>query len=200
LEASGISCQAASRMGSLSRRGLLVGVGWAAAGSLFGARASATVVRSMSLAALARGSRGIAVVTALTSESHFEDLGRRRRIVTDTRVRIEESLAKAEGMDRELLVRTLGGSVGRQGERVHGQVQWSLGSPCVAFLLQGPDGVHYVNGMAQGHYPLLQRAERLLTTSPDLPEILGIESSAVRQLSGTVLGRARELIRASVSP
>lgn len=109
----------------------------------------------MSLAALARGSRGIVVVTALASESHFEDLGRRRRIVTDTRVRIEESLAKADGMERELVVRTLGGSVGRQGERVHGQVQWSLGNQSVAFLLQGPDGVHYVNGMAQGHYPLL---------------------------------------------
>jgi hypothetical protein len=127
-------------------------------------------------------------------------LGRRRRIVTDTRVRIEESLAKAEGMERELLVRTLGGSVGRQGERVHGQVQWTMGRPCVAFLMQGPDGVHYVNGMAQGHYPLLQRAERVLTTSPDLPEIMDIQSSAVRQLSGAVLSHARDLIRASVAP
>lgn len=187
-------------MGSLSRRGLLLGIGSGVAASVLSARASATVVRSVSLAALSRGSRGIAVVTALDSESHFEDLGRRRRIVTDTRIRIEEALAKAEGLDSELLVRTLGGNVGRQGERVHGQVQWAMGKPCVAFLLQGPDGIHYVNGMAQGHYPLLEGTERLLTTSPDLPEIVGVETSAVRQLSGSALGRARELIRSAVLP
>jgi hypothetical protein len=185
-------------MGSLSRRGLLLAIGSGVAASAFSARASATVVRSMSLVALSKGARGIAVVTALDSESHFEDLG--RRIVTDTRVRIEENLAKSEGMDRELLVRTLGGNVGRQGERVHGQVQWAMGEPCVAFLLQGPDGIHYVNGMAQGHYPLLERTEPTLTTSPDLPEIVDIETSAVRQLSGSALRHARELIRSAVRP
>lgn len=187
-------------MGLLSRRGLLLGIGSGVAASAFSGHASATVVRSVSLVALSKGSRGIAVVTALDSESHFEDLGRRRRIVTDTRVRIEENLAKSEGMDSELLVRTLGGNVGRQGERVHGQVQWTMGKPCVAFLLQGPDGIHYVNGMAQGHYPLLERAEPTLTTSPDLPEIVDIEASAVRQLSGSALRHARELIRSAVRP
>lgn len=187
-------------MASFSRRGLLVGIGSGVAGSLISGSAQATVVRSVSLAALATGSRGVAVVTPLTSESHYEDLGRRRRIVTDTRVRIEESLAKAEGLDSELLVRTLGGNVGREGERVHGQVQWALSKPCVAFLLQGPDGVFYVNGMSQGHYPILSRAERLLTTSPDLPEIVDFERSAVKVLSGTALSRARTLIRAAVQP
>jgi hypothetical protein len=157
-------------------------------------------VRSVSLSVLTKGSRGVAIVTPLTAESHYEDLGRRRRIVTDTRVRIEESIAKAEGMDSELLVRTLGGSVGDVGERVHGQVQWALGKPCVAFLLQGPDGVHYVNAMSQGHYPLIERAGRRLTTSPDLPEILDADSSAVKLLAGSELGKARNLIRAAVTP
>jgi hypothetical protein len=162
--------------------------------------ASATVVRSVSLSVLAKGSRGIAIVTPLTAESHYEDLGRRRRIVTDTRIRIEEGIAKAEGLDRELLVRTLGGSVGREGERVHGQVQWALGKPCVAFLLQGPEGVFYVNGMSQGHYPLIERAGRVLTASPDLPRILDADSSAVKLLAGSELGHARNLIRAVVTP
>jgi hypothetical protein len=187
-------------MGSLSRRGLLLGVGSGALSTAFSMPASATVVRSVSLAVLAKGSRGIAIVTPLTAESHYEDLGRRRRIVTDTRVRIEESIAKAEGLDAEVLVRTLGGSVGNEGERVHGQVQWALGKPCVAFLLQGPDGVFYVNGMSQGHYPLLERAKRVLTTSPDLPQILDVESSAVKLLAGAELGQARQLIRAAVKP
>jgi hypothetical protein len=187
-------------MSQVSRRGLLLGVGSGVLCSAVSTSASATVVRSVSLQALARGSRGVAVVTALTSESHYESLGRRRRIVTDTRVRIEEDIAKAGGMGTEVLVRTLGGAVGDVGERVHGQVRWALSKPCVAFLLQGPDGVFYVNGMSQGHYPLIERAGRVLTTSPDLPEIVGFDSSAVKVLSGSELGRARSLIRAAVQP
>lgn len=200
MEARGNAVKLPSLMGSFTRRGLLVGMGSGLAGAMLGRPAWATTVRSVSLQALARGSRGIAVVTPLTSESHYEDLGRRRRIVTDTRVRIEEDIAKADGLDTEILVRTLGGAVGDVGERVHGQVQWALTKPCVAFLLQGPDGVFYVNGMSQGHYPLLERAGRVLTTSPDLPEIVGFDSSAVKVLAGSELGRARGLIRTAVQP
>ncbi len=154
----------------------------------------------MSLPSLVQGSRRIVVVTALASESHFEELGRRRRIVTDTRVRVEERLAKADGADSELLIRTLGGSLGRLGERVHGQAQLVVGEPCVAFLLQGPDGLHYVNGMAQGHYPLRGPAARQLATSPDLPEILDFQSSAVKALVGSELSAAGARIRALVTP
>ncbi len=186
-------------MGTFSRRGLLVGIGSGVTGSLLSGSARATMMRSVSLTALVKSSRGIAVVTPLAGESHYEELGRRRRIVTDTRVRIEETLAK-DGMDHEILVRTLGGAIGREGERVHGQVQWALGKPCVAFLLQGPDGVFYVNGMSQGHYPLIEKVERMLTTSPDLPEIVDRDSSVVKVLAGTALGRARGLIRAAVQP
>lgn len=156
-------------------------------------------MRALSLEALVQGSRRILVVTALASESHFEDLGRRRRIVTDTRVRVEEGLAKADSVERELMVRTLGGKVGDLGERVHGQAQLLTGESCVAFLLQAPDGLHYVNGMAQGHYPL-RSARQLLTQSPDLPEILDFDSSAVKALVGKELGDARSRVRAMVKP
>jgi hypothetical protein len=187
-------------MGQVSRRGLMVGLASGVVASAFSATASATVVRALSLASLVQGSRRILVVTALDAESHFEELGRRRRIVTDTRVRVEEGVAKSEGTDRELLVRTLGGAIGRLGERVHGQAQLIVGEPCVAFLLQGPDGLHYVNGMAQGHYPLRGRSVRELVRSHDLPEILDFESSAVKALVGTELGTAGARIRALVAP
>jgi hypothetical protein len=157
-------------------------------------------MRSVSLPMLARGSHGVAIVTALSAESHFEDLGRRRRIVTDTRVRIEEHLAKSSRFSSELMVRTLGGSVGRLGERVHGQVQWSFGKPCVAFLLLGPDGIGYVNGIAQGHYPLLDSSARPLARSPDLPELVDFDGSAVKLLVGEPLERATTLIRAALTP
>jgi hypothetical protein len=157
-------------------------------------------VRALSFPALVQSSRRIVVVTALAAQSHFEDLGRRRRVVTDTRVRIEEGLAKANGMDSEVLVRTLGGTVGQLGERVHGQAQLVIGEPCVAFLLQGPDGLHYVNGMAQGHYPLRGKSELRLTRSADLPEIIDFDSSAVKALVGSELGAAGTRIRALVQP
>jgi hypothetical protein len=173
-------------------------IGSGVAVSAVGASASATVVRSLSLSALVRGSRRIVVVTALGSASHYEELGRRRRIVTDTRVRVDEGIAKTDDLDSELMVRTLGGSVAGVGELVHGQAQLVLGEPCVAFLLQGPDGLHYVNGMAQGHYPL-RGAERRLTRSADLPKILDFDSSAVKALVGSELGAASQRIRGLVT-
>ena len=187
-------------MGQVSRRGLLVGVAAGAVASTWGNTAAATIVRALTLPALVQRSRRIVVVTALDAESHFEDLGRRRRIVTDTRVRVEEKLAKGEGIEQELMVRTLGGSVGDLGERVHGQAQLLLGEPCVCFLLQAPDGLHYVNGMAQGHYPLRGAATRRLVQSPDLAEIVDMSSSAVKQLVGVSLSDASDRIRTMVAP
>jgi hypothetical protein len=183
----------------VSRRGFLLGVGSGVVVGTFGATASATVVRSLSLPSLVQGSRRIVVVTALGSASHYEELGRRRRIVTDTRVRVDEGIAKTAGLDSELMVRTLGGSIGDVGELVHGQAQLVLGEPCVAFLLQGPDGLHYVNGMAQGHYPLRGSGARHLTRSADLPKILDFDNSAVKALVGSELGAASQRIRGLVS-
>lgn len=187
-------------MGQVSRRGLLLGLGAGLSVGAFAPQASATIVRSLSLPTLVQGSRRIVVVTALAAESHYEELGRRRRIVTDTRLRVEEGIAKSDGVDRELLVRTLGGTVGDMGEIVHGQAQLKLGEPCVAFLLQGPDGLHYVNGMAQGHYPLRGTSARQLLRSPDLPEILDFDSSAVKTLVGSELTQASARIRGLVKP
>lgn len=178
----------------VSRRTFLLGASGALVSAYSGV-ASATVVRALSLPALVASSRHVMVVTALGAESRYEVIGRRRRIVTDTRVRVEELLAKGGAGDTELLVRTLGGAIGRVGERVDGQPVLALGQSCVAFLLQGPDGLHYVNGMAQGHYPLRGSARRRLESSPDLPQIIDFESSAVKVLAGSELGAAAARIR-----
>ena len=180
----------------VSRRGLFVGLGSMAASTLCGARAQATVARSITLPALVQSSTGIVVVTALSAESHFEELGRRRRIVTDTRVRVEETLAKGDRIETELMVRTLGGSVGKLGELVHGQARLAIAQSCVAFLLRGPDGLHYVNGMAQGHYPLTRDSFKRLLKSPDLGELIDAKGSAARELVGSELSVAASRIRA----
>ena len=67
---------------------------------------------------------------------------------------------------------------------------------CLAFLLEGPDSLHYFHGMAQGHYPLNRAAERLLLKSPDLPTLIDYDASAVKQLAGSPLRAARERILA----
>ncbi len=176
----------------------MLGLASGAAAAVHAGPASATIVRALSLPSLVESSRRILVLTALSAHCHFEEIGRRRRVVTDTRVRVEDVLAKGSAAASELMVRTLGGEIGRLGERVHGQAQLILGEPCVAFLLEAPDGVHYVNGMAQGHYPLREGARRKLASSPDLPQIVDFESSAVKALVGSELelatGRIRSLV------
>ncbi len=157
-------------------------------------------MRGLSLEELVQRSGFIVVLSALDSESHYEEIGGRRSIVTDTRVRVEDVLAKAAPAAQELLVRTLGGRIGGVGEIVHGQPAISAASPDVAFLKLGADGAHWFVGMAQGHYPLVgqTRAERQLIHSAQLPEIRDYEQCAVRQLSGLKLTRATELVRAAV--
>lgn len=181
----------------MSRRAWLGGLGCALTTALWSGRAEATVARSLSLEGLVRRASQVVIFTALASESRFVELGRRRRIVTDTRVRVAEQVLPGRNTSSELLVRTLGGSVGDLAEVVHGQPRLSSDEACVAFLLEGPDGLHYFNGMAQGHYPLSRAAERMLLQSPELPTLLGYDASAVKQLAGSPLRVARERILAA---
>ena len=185
----------------MKRRSFLGCLGAAASTSLLTEAARATLLKGLSLEELVERSGFIVVLTALDSRSHYEEIGGRRSIVTDTRVRVEDVLAKAEPADQELLVRTLGGRVGGVGEIVHGQPTISAASADVAFLKLGADGAHWFVGMAQGHYPLVGQvqAERKLIQSAQLPEIRDYERCAVRKLSGLKLTRATELLRAAVS-
>jgi hypothetical protein len=169
--------------------------------TLWSRSAAATLVRGLRLPELARESQSILVVTALESRSHWIELGGSRCIVTDTRLRTEEVLGQ-HAPGGEIEVRTLGGAVGRAAEIVHGEAAFSLASPSVAFLRRGPDEMHYVTGMAQGHFPL--RAGRdsalYLYASPRVPEMLAERDSAVRRLAGQRLGQARAIIREVLKP
>jgi hypothetical protein len=148
------------------------------------------------LEALSQTSDRIIIGRALEAIAHWETIGGRKRIVTDTRVRVEEVVAKAEPRDSELLVRTLGGTVGDVGAVVHGEALLAEG-PSVLFLVERADAVHRVRGMSQGHFPIRADAERVqrLNASPRLAEIIGDERVATRRLIGQDVARARELIR-----
>jgi hypothetical protein len=170
------------------------GVLAAIAVGLFSGRASATLVRGLTLTALTRKSQAAAVGVALDARSHFVELGGQRRIVTDTRLGIRDAFFGGPGS--ELMVRTLGGRADGVGELVSGQPELELGRAALLFLLEGPDSIHHVVGMAQGHFPLQtdERGQERLRPSPRLPRIANFADSAVKRLSGLELALARHLV------
>ena len=166
---------------------------------LLQSRAEASLFRGLSLADLSQLSELILVATPLAASSHWETLGGRRRIVTDTRVRVEDVVAKSIPTDGELVVRTLGGTVGDRAALVYGEAALFVNQTSVLFMVQR-EGVQRVTGMAQGHYPLFADAEQALrlTQSPQAPELVGEAQPAMHVLAGQELGRARALIRAAL--
>ncbi len=128
------------------------------------------------------------------------ELGGQRRIVTDTRIGVRDALFGAPGA--ELTVRTLGGRVDGVGELVSGQPELELGRAAVLFLLEGPDSLHHVVGMAQGHFPLQtdEHGRERLRPSPRLPRIADFADSAVKRLSGLELADARHLVLEARKP
>jgi hypothetical protein len=109
------------------------------------------VAIAVSLEDLARTSSVIARVTALERSSAWED----GRIVTTTRVRVEDLVAGATPNGaRELRVRTLGGRVGNIGQLVEGEAAFALSESSVVFLVShgaiSAEPAFVVVGRAQG--------------------------------------------------
>jgi hypothetical protein len=155
----------------------------------------ASTARAVSLGDLVARSTRILHATPLQGDSRFEDIGDTRHIVTYTRLRVDESIYGSTG-ESEILVRTLGGQVGKLGEIVHGEAQLAINEGCVAFLQTNADGIEQVTEMAQGHYPLLSDAGGSLRLRPsrNLPHLIDRANAAAVQLSGLELMQARALI------
>lgn len=179
----------------LPRRGFLL---WTAAfaASLPAANALASLARAVTLRELVRGSRRVVVGTALDFQCRWESAGRRKRIVTYTRVRIDESLGATE-TDAEILVRTLGGQVGGVGQVVHGEAVLLVGEPAILFVGTEPDGAESVVEMAQGHYPIRTAKDgvRRVFPSPRLAELGRAKDAATQALIGKRVEDALELVR-----
>jgi hypothetical protein len=114
---------------------------------------SAGVARVVSLAELVKASDLVAIGTPVDSYSLWETVGNRRRIVTYTRVRIDETVGTPR-TEPELLVRTLGGQVGTIGQIVHGEPVVAIGHRAMIFVRRGQDGTARVTARTQGYYPL----------------------------------------------
>jgi hypothetical protein len=171
------------------------------AGLLISGRAAATLMRGLSLKAMVGRSQHVLLLTALESHCLYTEIAGRRAIVTETRLYIDDVIAKETPSDGELVIRTLGGQLDGVGELVHGQAEFSQGGQCVTFLTRGDDDTLWVTGMAQGHFPVdSTTSEQRLTASPHLPAIRDWEGCAVRALVGRALPEARQLILKAKAP
>lgn len=160
-------------------------------------QAAATTARAVSLQDLVQRSTRVVRSTPLDSFARSESIGGTQHIVTYSRLRVDEAI-HGDAPETEILVRTLGGTVGTVGEIVHGEAELAVNEPCVVFLCTDSQGIEQVTAMAQGHYPLtLDSGGALrLRTSRNMPHLLRGAGSiaAVEQLNGVGIAEARSLI------
>lgn len=161
--------------------------------------AQATLARALRVEELVARSQHVLVGEPLEAYCAWERIGDRKHIVTYTRVRALEVLAGAAPKQDELLVRTLGGRVGKLGELVAGEAQLAPNVRGVLFVTPLRDLLS-VTAMAQGHYPLARdrAGSELLQRSPQANDLVSEDGSAVRRLHGLALGDARTLLRSAV--
>jgi hypothetical protein len=165
-----------------------------------GTEAHATTSILMTLDELVRGSEQVAIVEPLERTSRWEELAGSRRIVTYTKLRVDETIAGKERA--EVWVRTLGGTVDKIGQAVAGEASFTLGERSVVFI-GNMDGVPVVTGLAQGHFPLTMRgSDIVLASSPDPGNLLkrkAAKTSARDELVGTVLDEAVAKIKTAAA-
>jgi hypothetical protein len=183
------------------RRSFLALLGAGSAVLVVGGEAEASVARSIGMTALIQKSRSVVLGTPLAAHSEWAEIGGSRRIVTLTRVRVDEHIARSQPDGSEVLVRTLGGRVGDLGQLVHGEAELRANETCMLFLHEGEPGLSSVTAMAQGHYPLVADSRgRWLKRSPGLAKLVMAPDAAVERLSGQTIDAARRLVRQAEKP
>lgn len=152
-----------------------------------------SVSRAVSIDELTRASESVLVGDPVEAFSRWQTREGSRRIVTYTRVLLNEDLLG--DADSEMLVRTLGGRVGKIGQIVHGEATLRLNERALLFLQRADDALR-VTAMAQGHYRCNKDSQGIerLSPSPRLGHLLRPQGSAVQRLTGRTLSEARDLI------
>jgi len=180
----------------MDRRGVLSLLGLSGLGVLWAPPAEAAVARALRVRDLVQRSRFAVLATALARESTWEQVGDSRRIVTTTRVQVEELVTGSRPETSEVMVRTLGGRVGKVGQIVEGEADFTVGETSLVFATELRAELFGVTAMAQGHYPLaLESRGHVLMPSRSLPSLVGTQDSAVQRLSGALLPDALRIIR-----
>lgn len=159
-------------------------------------RAEAAVSVQVSVEELVAASRWVVVAEAVEHTSRWEQVAGARRIVTYTKLAIEDTVLGEPAT--ELVVRTLGGAVDRIGQQVSGEASLVTGQRALLFLVES-EGALAVTGMAQGHYPIVDDGvTRRLAASPDAGAILprrGPALSIREELVGATLEAAKARVK-----
>jgi hypothetical protein len=116
--------------------------------------AEASVARALSLAELVYESQHVVLGTAVDSFAQWERIGKRKCIVTYSVFRVEQPLDGRTPDTSELMVRTLGGTVGDIGQTFHGEAVVALNERSALFLHDAGPSLYSVTAMSQGHYPV----------------------------------------------
>lgn len=184
----------------VTRRGALCTLGLSAVAVFVPRMALASVARAMSVKDLAEASRAVLLGEPVEAYSQWQTVGESKRIVTFTRVLVNETVLG--NPESELMVRTLGGRVGKIGQLVHGEAALRLNEPSMLFLQDSAEGVTRVTAMAQGHYRLLADAHGIarLNLSPRLPTLLPNQTAAVDRLRDKTFPEAREIVLKALNP
>lgn len=132
--------------------------------------ASASVAINLTLDELVIRASYVVVATAAERHSTWENLAGGRRIVTYTRLKVDQPVVGEAGP--EVWVRTLGGAVGKIGQHVSGEARFTTGEKAL-FFLSKVEGAVVVTGLAQGHYPVVTKeGTTKLASSPDTGKLL----------------------------
>jgi hypothetical protein len=114
--------------------------------------AHASVSIAVGYEALVKDADAVGVVTPVESKTVWEE----GRIVTYTRVKVEQGVAGDLGTGADGWVRTLGGVVGKIGQLVDGEPVFTANKSSLVFLRKfKSSGTWEVSARAQGQYPIV---------------------------------------------
>jgi hypothetical protein len=126
--------------------------------------------------------------TPAEAKSVWEDTSSGKRIVTYTRVSVSNVVYGNASSD--VWVRTIGGTVGKIGQRVEGETVLVPGERAVLFLVSRGDGTHGVAEMSQGHYLVDVSNGAKLKASPHLANLLKRENPPAPYAREVLVGKA----------
>ena len=168
---------------------------------LFWQPAEASTFRPIPLSTMVERSSLVVVATPISRETHWALFGSKQRVVTDSTIEIAWTLHGDDCAGKDIVVRTLGGTVEGIGQIVYGEARLTLGQSSLLFLIPGRDGTYQVLGMAQGQYPLEPTGEGdwQLRSSLGLEGVLQEHLSVAHALAGRRLSEVPALLTAPES-
>lgn len=170
--------------------------------------AAASVSIAVGFDQLVKDADSVVLVTAGDGQSAWED----GRIVTYTKVHVDQGVAGDLGAGSDTYVRTLGGVVGKIGQLVDGEAVLQKDKPSLLFLRKFKTGSFEVSARGQGQYPVVldektkarklmrsHSAGMILPPKPVQPPASGVQTQSVTvdpnaKASTTTIKLAHELL------